>query len=158
MKIYSKLIGIIVILLGICTFTSQTVAKELIAPTRSLQDTVEEKGKLSVFSEPPGETVVLDGTKIGLTPVIEKEIAPGAHVLKIKDKETEIYVTPGKPLQYSWFKGSFREVPVKEKADWTPPKTESASKQKPKKPQESDKEEIKLQPQYWPLDPTGPIF
>jgi len=158
MKIYSKLIALAVILFGIYAFSAHTMAKELIAPTRSKKGTVEQSGKLSVFSEPPGIEVLLDGTKIGLTPVIAKEIAPGTHVLKIQDKEAEIYISPGKALQYSWFKGSFREIPVKEEKDRKAPNTESATAKKEKKDRKSDQKEIELQPLYWPLNPRGPIF
>ena len=157
MKIYYRLIALSIFLFGFFAFSAQTMATELIEPTNSLKGSGEQNGKLSIFSEPPEMEVVLDGTKIGQTPIISKDIEPGTHVLKLQNKEIEIYVTPGKAHQYSWFKGSFREIAVKEE-DQTSPKTESATAQKEKKPRESDQKEIELQPGYWPLNPGGPIF
>jgi len=88
------------------SFHPLLMAAELITPTRTLDS---EKGlmeKLSVFSEPPGLDVTLDGTEIGKTPIISREVEPGAHIIRIQDSETKIFVKPGKAHQYSWFKGS----------------------------------------------------
>ena len=88
MKIYSKLIVLSVFLFGIYAFATQTMAAELIEPTRTMKGTGGQNGKLSVFSEPPEMEVILGGTKIGKTPIRSKVIAPGTHVLKIQNKET----------------------------------------------------------------------
>jgi hypothetical protein len=130
---------------------------DLIAPTRALDGQKEAMGTLTVFSEPPGLNVKLDGTEIGITPVISKEVKPGSHILRVKKSETKIYIQPGMTLQLSWFKGSFIEIPVKEEI----PKQQKAEtpklRQKKKTKEPSDKEED-LQPLYWPLNPRGPIY
>jgi hypothetical protein len=143
-----------------CAFLSfhpLLMAAELIAPTRTLDS---EKGlmeKLSVFSEPPGLDVTLDGTEIGKTPIISREVESGPHIIRIQDSETKIFVIPGKALQYSWFKGSFIEIPERKKEVQQPETKDVKTPQKTKSKQKAEKE-IELQPLYWPLNPRGPIF
>ena len=48
------------------------IASDLIEPTRTLEGTSDQSAKLSVFSEPPGLQVTLDGAAIGKTPVLER--------------------------------------------------------------------------------------
>jgi hypothetical protein len=96
-------------------FQGASLGGELIEPTRSLKDAEDLPGRLTVLSEPPGLEVALDGTIIGKTPFWMEEVKPGAHSLRIKGKETEIYVNPGKTLKISLFKGSFIIVPEQEK-------------------------------------------
>ena len=60
-------------------------SSELIKPTRALDSTGEKLGKLSVFSEPPGLEVALEGTLIGKTPIFVDEVKPGSHRLKVKN-------------------------------------------------------------------------
>ena len=57
-------------------------SSELIKPTRALDSTGEKLGKLSVFSEPPGLEVTLEGTIIGKTPIFLDEVKPGSHRLQ----------------------------------------------------------------------------
>ena len=67
-----------------CTFLlfpALLMAAELIAPTRTLKGKNDQSGRLSVFSEPPELEVSLDGTDIGKTPVISKEVEPGTHLI-----------------------------------------------------------------------------
>jgi hypothetical protein len=132
---------------------------ELIEPTRSLKGEKELPGKLSVFSEPPQQDVILDGVKIGKTPVVAVDIEPGTHVLRVRDSEKKIIVQSGEPLHLSWHRGSFIVVPVKssegpkpqEKQEATPPRPVSQS-ESPSKKNENDR------PLYWPFNPSGPIY
>jgi len=130
---------------------------DLIAPSRSLSGPIDEKAPLSVSSEPPGLGVTLDSTIIGETPVIEKEIEPGSHVVRIGDSETQIYARAGKPTKLSWFKGTFIEMPIKKADDQQQPRPEVAEKKA--KPQ-TEAPKIKTGKNdafYWPTNPTGPI-
>jgi len=139
------------------SFHSVLMAAELIAPTRKLDSEKVLMEKLSVFSEPPGLDVILDGSEFGKTPIISREVASGAHIIRIQDSETKIFVTPGKPLQYSWFKGSLIEIPEKKK-EVQQPKTEDVKTPQNKKSEQRAEKEIELEPLYWPLNPRGPIF
>jgi len=86
---------------------SLALSSELIEQTRTLEPTGEIPGKLSVFSDPPGLVVSLDGAGIGKTPVISKVVEPGTHALRVNGEETEIYLVPGKDLRLSLHKDSF---------------------------------------------------
>jgi hypothetical protein len=133
------------------------MAAELIEPTRTLKGQNDQKGRLSVFSEPPKLEVTLDGTEIGKTPVVARQVEPGIHILKVRDSETEIYVGSGKEHQYSWYKGSFIKIPAKKET----PKQQKAETAKPRQKKKTEKpsaREEDLQPLYWPLNPRGPIF
>ncbi|MHB2016430.1 MAG: PEGA domain-containing protein [Candidatus Xenobia bacterium] len=39
--------------------------------------------ELTVNSHPQGATVILDGHRIGITPITEAPLAPGAHILSV---------------------------------------------------------------------------
>ena len=139
------------------SFHPRLMATELIAPTRTLDGKNVLQEKLSVFSEPPGLDVTLDGIEIGKTPIISREVESGAHTIRIQDSETKIFVNPGKPLQYSWFKGSFIEIPEKKRAVQQPQTKVATTPEKSKSEPDAEKK-IELQPLYWPLNPRGPIF
>jgi len=94
-------------------------SSELIKPTRALDSTGEKPGKLSVFSEPPGLEVRLEGTIVGNTPILLDEVEPGSHRLRVKDSETDISIEPGKTLQISLYKDKFILIPATDKK---PPK------------------------------------
>ena len=143
----------IVLLFG----ASSVWSADLLAPTRSLSGSIDEKATLSVSSEPPGLGVTLDGTLIGKTPVIEKEIEPGSHVVRIADSEAQIYASSGKSIKLSWFKGTFIEMPIKKTDDRQQPQAQVAEK-KPKPKAEAPKKKTgKNDAFYWPTNPTGPI-
>ncbi len=89
----------------------------LIPPTRSLDRPRDQGGRLTVVSEPPHLEVFLDGFKIGHTPVWLKEVKPGAHKLRVRHSEADVYVERGKTLTLSFFKGSFLAVPEETEAD-----------------------------------------
>ncbi len=130
----------------------------LIEPTRSLELTGENPGKLSVFSEPPGLDVSLDGARIGKTPVISKVVEPGTYALRVNGEETEIYIGPGKDLRLSLYKGLFVEIPA-EKADARQQTEQSdGNNQKNPKAEQSTKKKEELHPRYWPFNPSGPIY
>jgi hypothetical protein len=159
MKQKSKAITALSLTFGIVLlFGSSTVwSADLIAPSRSLGGAIDEKATLSVSSEPPGLDVTLDGTVIGETPVIEKEIEPGSHVVRIGDSETQIYARTGKPIQLSWFKGTFIEMPIKKADDRQQPQPVVVEKKPQPKTETPKKEPGKYDPAYWPTNPTGPI-
>lgn len=87
----------------------------LIEPTRSLKTTAEDPGQLTVFSEPPGLNIKLDGTFIGQTPMRIKAVDPGTHQLQIRESVTEIYVEPGQMFHISLFKNKFIQFQVAKK-------------------------------------------
>jgi len=147
-----------VFLLVVVTFS---ISGELIEPTRTLESSEKTSGKISVFSEPPGLNVYLDGSKIGKTPIFSKEVTSGVHILRIKDTEKVITILSGKSLRLSLFKDSLIEIPEKKVEAPTQPKLEekmATQKKKPDKPtREKTEYEPKYDPLYWPLNPTGPI-
>jgi hypothetical protein len=140
-------------------FYSPSSKAGLIEPTRTLRGTTEEMGKLSLYSEPPGLEVTLDGNEIGKTPVIEKDIEPGSHVVQIKKSKKEIFIIPGQPLAISWFKDSFIEIPIKKQPQPPPPTTVSEKPAKEGQPAEQAKKKQEWEDQfYWPVNPRGPIY
>ena len=135
-----------------------SVASDLIEPTRALSSPTENTGRLSVFSEPPGLDVDLDGSAIGKTPIVDLKVAPGRHVIRLKDIETEIDAESGKSIKLSWFKGAFIRVPV-EKHEARVQQSEAKDEpSKIKMPEQSDDKKEEPQPLYFPLNPSGPIF
>ena len=140
------------------TMQLMPVFAELIEPSRTLKSQEEAMGTLSVFSEPPELDVVLDGTKIGKTPVISKEVRAGNHVLRINDTKKEISILPGKSLQLSLYKDSLIEIREKKLETSTQPKLEEKRTPEAKKPKGSQEEKIEDRPLYWPFNPRGPIY
>ena len=159
MKISFKLLAFGLLACVFHTLPAASMAAELIEPSRTItKGSVKQMGKLSVYSEPPELEVLLDGVNIGKTPVISENVAPGNHVLKIKETQTEIFIAAGEPLRYSWFKGSFKKIPLKEKENLAPEESREENANKKAKKQESKHNELEYQPFYWPLNPNGPIF
>ena len=157
MKQRSKTITALTFGVVLLLAASYAWSSELIAPTRSLSGSIDEKATLSVSSEPPGLNVTLDGNVIGETPVIEKEIEPGSHVVRIGDSETQFYASSGKVIKLSWFKGTFIEMPLKKADDRQQPQPEVVTR-KPKSKTEAPRQKPgKYDPVYWPTNPTGPI-
>ena len=144
--------GLLLLLMGNLSFAS-----DLIEPTRTLSNPAENAGGLSVFSEPPDLDVMMDGAQIGKTPVVGQSVAPGKHVIRVKDSETEIYVEPEKPTKLVWFKGSFILIPAEENK--LPQQQIEEKKEAPRlKTSEQPVEKTeKPDPLYWPLNPKGPI-
>jgi len=64
--------------------TSCSVAASLLESQPA--DSAEAKGRLKLSSKPEGVIVMLDGVKIGTTP-IEREVAAGAHMVSLVDRE-----------------------------------------------------------------------
>jgi len=137
---------------------TQCFGGELIEPTRTLKGENVKPGKLFVFSEPPGLAINLDGKAVGKIPVSLESIPQGTHVLRVKNEETTIIMAPGEIRRLSFFKGRFVEVPVEEESTDKQPKAEvtehaqkQSSEQKPEKGEQ-------LEPGYFPLKPSGPIY
>lgn len=97
--------------LSLLIVPSDLFAKELIAPTQSLDSARKVQGKLNLSSDPSGLEVTLDGSEIGRTPVWQKAVNPGVHNLQIGDSPTEVSVRPGETKALSLFQGSLIEVP-----------------------------------------------
>ncbi len=137
--------------------TDLSLASDLIEPSRTLSSTGKSVGKLTVSSEPPGLDVKMDGTVIGETPVVLQEVAPGIHVIRVKESKIEIYVKPGKSIKLSWFKGAFIEIPVEVKEGHT---QQSEEKKEVPRKEKSEKfvKKIELEPLYWPFNPRGHIY
>ena len=87
----------------------------LIEPTRSLKATAEDPAQLTVFSEPPGLSIKLDGTFVGQTPMRMNAVDPGTHQLKVGASVTEIHVEPGQAFHISLFKNKFIQFKVAKK-------------------------------------------
>lgn len=133
----------------------------MIEPSRGLGSKEKRIGKLSVFSEPPNLEVVVDGEKIGETPVAV-EIEPGEHTLSIKDAEKKVIVLPGESLRLSLFKGEFIVLPEEEEkplAIFPEPQVSSPAEEPKEKPPEVERREKgQTNPFYWPQNPRGPIY
>ena len=153
LRIIGSIMGVFMLLASSIVFAE----RNLIPPTRMLQDAGNPNGYLSVFSEPSGLTVYLDKKKIGATPIFSMEVEPGSHVLKIKDTETELAVSQGASKHISLHKGVFLDItpdppqaPLQEAKKMGEPralKTTAVGKTE-KQPKD---------PLYWPLNPEGPI-
>jgi hypothetical protein len=85
MKIKLNLMTFFVFITVFLMIQSLSVFAELIEPSRTLEGQQKTMGRLSVFSEPPALNVLLDGVKIGKTPVLSKEVTSGVHILRVKD-------------------------------------------------------------------------
>lgn len=144
---------------GWCAPLTADLQAQLIEPTRSLQDAAEAGGLLNVLSEPPGAEVQVDGRLIGKTPVFSARFPPGAHVLRIRDTETEIHLAAGKTTAISWFKGAFIEIPATAKPSRELPKQPQPAPAKPKPDEGTGVQPgTPNDPFYWPLNPRGPIY
>ena len=125
-----KMFKLVVFLTGFFTifvFNFSTLQAELIGPTRSLKATAEGHGQLTVFSEPPGLSVKLDGIFVGQTPIRIKALDTGAHQLQVAESVTEIYVEPGQTFHISLFKNKFIQFQAAKKEALEPSGAEKTS-------------------------------
>ena len=131
---------------------------DLIQPTRTLRGENVKPGRLIVFTEPPGLMVSLDGKTVGRAPVFLESVAQGSHELEVAGKKTPIVVAPGEALRLSFFKGKFIEiVPEQTDAAAQPQTAEQKPVQQPG-PQQKPQTGEQLEPGYFPLKPSGPIY
>jgi len=123
-------------------------SSELIKPTRALDSSGENPGKLSVFSEPPGLEVALEGEIIGKTPIFLDEVKPGSHRLQVKNSETDITIEPGKTLKISLYKDKFILVPATDNKPPKQPETveTTLTKSKPPLPRAEEQRPRELSP------------
>ena len=156
MAAHQKMTGFLIAGVLLLLINSLPFASDLIEPTRTLSGMGHKAGKLSVFSEPPGLEVKMDGTVIGETPVELRAVEPGVHVIHVKGSEIEIYVKPEKSVKLSWFKGDFIEIPVEAEQDRKQQNGDKKEAPKKERPEQSANK-IDLEPLYWPLNPRGPI-
>jgi hypothetical protein len=157
MKLKGNLIVFFVVVFVFLTMQPISVYADLIEPTRTLKSQEEPMGTLTVFSEPPELDVVLDGNKIGKTPVIAMEVRAGDHVLRIKDTKKEFSILPGKSLKLSLYKDSLIVIPEKKLESRKQPKLEEKRTTEAKKSKGSD-EKMQYEPLYWPFNPRGTIY
>jgi len=141
-KMINVCVALAIILLGAAALS---YGGELIEPTRTLQDAEERWGKLVVFSEPPELEVLLDGSKVGKTPLWLERVREGTHKVRIKDLETEVYVKEGRTLKVGLFKGEFitgieeeKKAGMQAGADKKPPAAKVEEAQSPEKQRETD--------------------
>ena len=99
----------------------------LIEPTQSLKSAAEGPAQLTVFSEPPGLSIKLDGKFVGQTPMRIDVVNPGSHELKVGESVTEIYVAPGQTYHISLFKKKFIQFQVAKKNAGAPSDTGNTS-------------------------------
>jgi len=142
-----------------CSIFSASLHAQLIEPTRSLEGASDGTAFLNVVSEPPDLEVQLDGKVIGRTPVFSVSFPPGAHVLRIRDSETDVRLETGKTISISWFKGSFIKIPepAAPSAEIVKEPQTPLPKPKPDEGQDAPQGAAK-DPYYWPLNPRGPIY
>ena len=132
---------------------------QLIGPTRTLDGATAGEAVLNVLSEPPGLEVQLNGKVIGKTPIFSIKLSAGAHVLRIRDSETEIQIAAGKKVSMSWFKGAFIEIPETAKSSAEVPKQDRTQPSKPEADEDRDtRQDTGKDPYYWPMNPRGPIY
>lgn len=113
---------------------------ELIEPTRNLKGSAEAQSRLTVYSEPPGLAVKLDGAPVGQTPMRIQKVEPGIHRLQVRESVAEIYVEPGKTVHISLFKNEFIHFSVTEKEPLRPPENKTPSQDKSWTPKPSAEE------------------
>jgi len=131
---------------------------DLIEPTHTHKGESVKPGQLFVFSEPPGLVVTQNGKTLGKTPVFLESVEQGTHELQLAGKETIIDIAPGEARRLSFFKGKFIEIPAEQTGAAEQPHTaEQKLVQKPV-PQQKPQEGEQLEPGYFPLKPSGPIY
>ena len=151
------------IMLIVLVSTLFSAADELIEPTRKLEDPQKAIGYLSVYSDPPGLTVFLDKKKIGKTPIFSKEVKSGLHQLRVEDAKRQVRIPSGESIEFSMHKGLLIEREKKKEEPTAPEEMPSSINQKSQEVQtrktkpEDKGDKQKLHPDYWPLDPSGPI-
>jgi hypothetical protein len=159
MMLGKKSFLILLCLLTASLLSTRALHAQLIEATRSLEGTQEGEGSLNVLSEPPGLEVQLDGQVIGKTPVFSIKVLAGAHVLRIRDFETEIQIAVGKKVSMSWFKGTFIQIPEKAEPSAETPREALPQPASPRADEDRDtRQDAKKDPYYWPLNPRGPIY
>jgi len=100
---------------AIIVFNFSASEAGLIEPTRSLKSAANDPGQLTVFSEPPGLNIKLDGAFVGQTPMRINAVAPGSHQLMVGESVTEISVEPRQTFHISLFKNRFIQFQVTKK-------------------------------------------
>jgi hypothetical protein len=153
-----KAFCIILALAALGTLFAAGLPAQLIEPTRAHPDGQSAAARLSVFSEPPGMEVRVDGQPLGKTPVFSARLPPGPHVLRVALSETEIHLASGTHAAFSWFKDAFVEIP---ETSTRPAAIAPGPQPPPAKPEADeppgDRPQAPESPYYWPLNPRGPI-
>lgn len=125
---------------------------------RALEGENQQPGRLSIFSEPPGLGVRLDGKTIGKTPLTIDSISQGTHILRVENKETKITIDPGEARRVSFFKDAFVELPAEKKVSREAPKAAEEQAVHVSGSQQPAGKSQTLEPGYFPLNPRGPIY
>ena len=156
MKSFLRLPSLIATGIFMLMWGAMPASGELIQPTRTLEDGEIQTGHLSVFSEPPNMDVYLDGEKIGVTPIFSHVVSSGRHLLKVGKVEKELDILSGKLQQFSVYKGRLIQIPVKPKQ---PEKSKVDERPRVEKEKPETEEGKGLPPpNYFPLNPKGPIY
>jgi hypothetical protein len=149
------------IAMGACLLwmpATYSLGAKLIEPTRALEGENQQPGTLSIFSEPPGLGVTLDGKSIGKTPLTIDSMSQGTHILRVENKETKITIDPGEARRVSFFKDALVELPVEEKATREAPTAAEKQPVHVSGSQQAAENGQTLEPGYFPLNPRGPIY
>jgi hypothetical protein len=118
---------------------------------------VEERGRLTVFSEPPKIEVFLDGKRVGETPLWLTEVKAGWHTLRIEEKETRVYLGAEKALEVGLFKGSFITLPEKKKEQKKPQRVEQQVEATPPESRQPSEAQRKEELTCWELFVNGSL-
>jgi hypothetical protein len=133
-------------------------AADLIGPTRTLDGQSQPTSRLSVFSEPPEIEVLLDGTSVSTTPMINMQVEPGPHQLQVANSKVRFYITPGQSLRISYFKGKFITLPNDSESDEKSAKISNHQRQSTQQPKINRQPSEEFHPNYWPFNPNGQIY
>ena len=158
MKKMFKIMAILTGFFTIIVLNFSALQAELIEPTQSLKATAEDPGQLTVFSEPPGLNIKLDGKSIGQTPMRINMVDPGTHQLQVGESVTEIYVEPGQPFHISLFQKKFIKFQIAKKKEASGAGKTLASETPAPKPSSGDlrtKEENRKAWERWMLFVNG---
>ena len=127
MKNFSKIMTPWILCLTFFGFSWVVSHAELIEPSRTLKASSGNPGHLTVFSEPPGQIVKLDGVNVGAAPIRIKALDPGPHNLQVGKSATEIYIEPDKTFHISLFRERFIQFQVAREGSITPSSTDASS-------------------------------
>ena len=147
----------VLIVVGTIAFSSLAGAG-LIEPSRGLDDRSSNSGRVWVFSEPPGLSVLINGKNAGLTPIIDLEIGVGEHLVQVQNESTKIFVLSNSSLRLSFFRGQFLMIPEKEMG---PTEAASSKHSPPSAPNRVDPNAAnpnRTNDFFWPINPRGPIY
>ncbi len=156
-RAFKKMAGVTLLAFFISMLSTLCFASELIAPTRTLQGGDRERGRLTVFSEPPRLRVFIDEKSVGSTPLWLTEVKAGWHMVRIEEKETRIYLGADKAVEIGLFKGSFITLPEKKKEQEKPQRIKRPPATPPETQQPTEEARQKEELTRWELFVNGTL-